>query len=281
MPREHCPPDQLSLSTWLSGPAFLRDSRQSQTQGEPFDLVDPDTDPELRPEVVTCTTTLLEGRHHVTELIVRHFHEKVYHQGRHFTEGAVRAAGFWIVGGKRAVSSTIFNCVTCRRLRGKEEEQIMADLPKDRLCSDPPFTYSWKDAVDQWKSRRHFAQRPPASTTRQDALRCPSVRPRSLLPAPRDTQRDPEAPRGTQRHPETPRGTQRDPETPRGTQRHPETPRGTQRHPETPRGTQRHPEAPRDTQRHPETPALLGAGGESGTLKLTAQRGRSVCGRII
>ncbi|KAI3361617.1 hypothetical protein L3Q82_001934 [Scortum barcoo] len=149
MPREHCPLTS-SLSLHGCGPAFLRDSRQSQTQGVPFDLVDPDTDPELRPEVMTCTTTLLEGRHHVTELIVRHFHEKVCHQGRHFTEGAVRAAGFWIVGGKRAVSSTIFNCVTCRRLRGKEEEQIMADLPKDRLCSDPPFTYVGLDVFGPW-----------------------------------------------------------------------------------------------------------------------------------
>lgn len=56
------PAEQLSLSTWLSGPAFLTDSRQSQTQGEPFSLVEPDMDPELRPEVVTCTTTLSEGK---------------------------------------------------------------------------------------------------------------------------------------------------------------------------------------------------------------------------
>ncbi|KAK7925507.1 hypothetical protein WMY93_007817 [Mugilogobius chulae] len=44
-------------------------------------------------------------------------HEQSAHQGRHITEGAVRGAGFWIVGGKRLVSSVIHNCVTCRKLR--------------------------------------------------------------------------------------------------------------------------------------------------------------------
>lgn len=86
----------------------------------------------------------------MTELIVRHFHEKVYHQGRHFTEGAVRTAGFWIVGGTRAVSSTIFNCITCHSFRGRQEEQLMADLPKDRLCSDSPFTYVGLDVFGPW-----------------------------------------------------------------------------------------------------------------------------------
>lgn len=51
---------------------------------------------------------LIPGKDHVTKMIVRHFHEKVCHQGRHLTEGEVRAAGFCIVGGKRVVSSTIF-----------------------------------------------------------------------------------------------------------------------------------------------------------------------------
>ena len=34
---------------------------------------------------------------------------------------------------------------TCRRLRGKVGKQIMADLPKDRLKEEPPFTYCGVD----------------------------------------------------------------------------------------------------------------------------------------
>lgn len=93
---------------------------------------------------------LLPSKHHVTQLIIRHFHSQIRHQGRPFTEGAIRAAVFWLVGGKRAVSSVIFSCVTCRRLRGKQQEQIMSDLPKDRMCMDPPFTCVGLDVFGPW-----------------------------------------------------------------------------------------------------------------------------------
>ena len=275
------PADQLACSSWLTGPAFLTDARQSQLTEETFSLVDPNSDAELRSEVTACVTSLsdsklfsarferfsdwrpllkavsrlehiaksfiqgskhsschgwhmcnthlseeqlnqakgtiirtvqrevyadeirclkegrpvpkssplsklcpfigsdhllrvggrltradltsdeshpilIPGKHHVTQLVIRHFHEKVHHQGRHFTEGAVRSAGFWIVGGKRSISSTIFNCVTCRKLRGKQVQQIMADLPVDRLRTDPPFTYVGLDVFGPWSvtSRR-------------------------------------------------------------------------------------------------------------------------------
>ncbi|XP_029681904.1 LOW QUALITY PROTEIN: uncharacterized protein [Takifugu rubripes] len=268
------PAEHLSHSTWLSGPSFPTDPSQGPTQGVPFDLIYPEHDTELRPEVVSCATSLSKGmlgaarferfsswsrllktiarllhivtcfkaatesrchgwhtcdknvteeqlqqakaiivravqnevyaddirhvesrepvpkqsplsklnpvmdtsrvlrvggrltkgpltadethpillpsKHHVTQLIIRHFHSQVRHQGRHFTEGAIRAAGFWLVGGKRAVSSVIFSCVTCRRLRGKQQEQIMSDLPKDRMCMDPPFTCVGLDVFGPW-----------------------------------------------------------------------------------------------------------------------------------
>ncbi|XP_026036546.1 uncharacterized protein LOC113029762 [Astatotilapia calliptera] len=268
------PAEHLSHSTWLSGPAFLTDSGQRQIQKEPFDLVCPENDTELRPDIVSCATflskkelgttrferfsnwsrllktiarllhiaesfkgetestcrgwhkcnnyateeqlqqakvtiiravqkevyaddikrmeqsesirtqsplsklspyidadavlrvggrlaraqlstdethpMLIPSKHHITQLMIRHFHAQVCHQGRHFTEGAIRAAGFWIVGGKRAVSSVIFNCVICRRLRGKQQEQIMSDLPEDRMCTDPPFTCVGLDVFGPW-----------------------------------------------------------------------------------------------------------------------------------
>ncbi|XP_060573880.1 uncharacterized protein LOC132731684 [Ruditapes philippinarum] len=84
---------------------------------------------------------IIPRKHHIATLLTRHFHESVFHQGRHFTEGAIRAAGFWIIGSKRLVSSLIHDCVFCRRYRGKFERQQMADLPSDRIEQSPPFTY--------------------------------------------------------------------------------------------------------------------------------------------
>ncbi len=66
------------------------------------------------------------------------------------------AAGFWIVGGKRRVSSIIHQCVTCRRLRAPLSIQKMASLPADHLSTDPPFTNVGLDVFGPWSvsSRR-------------------------------------------------------------------------------------------------------------------------------
>ena len=90
---------------------------------------------------------------HITELIVRHFHERVNHQGRSITSNEIRGNGLWIVGLSAAVSHLIGHCVTCRRLRGYAQLQKMADLPEDRLESAPPFTYSGVDYFGPWYIR--------------------------------------------------------------------------------------------------------------------------------
>ncbi len=93
---------------------------------------------------------IVSGKSHLAVLIIRQFHEQILHQGRHLTEGAIRAGGFWITGGKRKVSSYIFGCFQCRRLRGQRQNQIMADLPSDRLTPAPPFTFVGVDVFGPW-----------------------------------------------------------------------------------------------------------------------------------
>jgi hypothetical protein len=87
---------------------------------------------------------------HISLLLTRHHHEQVKHQGRHLTEGAIRAAGLWILGGKALINSVLHKCITCRKLRGKLEEQRMADLPSERLKTCPPFTYVGLDVFGPW-----------------------------------------------------------------------------------------------------------------------------------
>ncbi|XP_061819391.2 uncharacterized protein [Nerophis lumbriciformis] len=93
---------------------------------------------------------ILPKDNHISTLLVRYYHEQVAHQGRHFTEGAVRTAGLWITGSKRLVSSVINKCVTCKRMRGKLEEQKMSNLPADRLTLNPPFTNVGLDVFGPW-----------------------------------------------------------------------------------------------------------------------------------
>ena len=93
---------------------------------------------------------ILPSSHHVSSLLIKHYHEKVQHQGRHFTLGLIRSRGFWIVGSKRAVNSTINNCIKCKKLRGQQQTQKMADLPIDRLTPTPPFSYIGLDVFGPW-----------------------------------------------------------------------------------------------------------------------------------
>jgi hypothetical protein len=82
---------------------------------------------------------------HITTLIIRHHHEKVLHQGRGMTINELRSNGYWIIGCSHVVSSLIYKCVICRKLRGRNQDQKMANLPVDRLQPVPPFTYCGMD----------------------------------------------------------------------------------------------------------------------------------------
>ena len=93
---------------------------------------------------------IVPKRSHIAILLARHYHNRVHHQGRHITAGALRSAGFWIVGAKGLVSSVVHKCITCKRLRGKLQTQIMADLPACRLQPVPPFSYVGVDTFGHW-----------------------------------------------------------------------------------------------------------------------------------
>ena len=82
---------------------------------------------------------------HVSHLLVKHYHERVYHQGRGMTMNALRSNGIWILGCSKAVSSHIYKCTKCRKFRRCTEQQRMSDLPEDRMETAPPFTYCGMD----------------------------------------------------------------------------------------------------------------------------------------
>ena len=63
----------------------------------------------------------------------------------------MRSSGLWIVGAKRAISSLIYKCVVCRKLRGKLEQQQVADLPAERLQQKKTFTYVGLDVFGPWE----------------------------------------------------------------------------------------------------------------------------------
>jgi hypothetical protein len=93
---------------------------------------------------------VIPRKHHIEELIIRQCHACVEHRRRHFTEGKIRTSGYWIIGMKRQVTSYIYRCVVCRKLRGKFGEQVVADLPEEKMTPSPPFTFVGVDTFDPW-----------------------------------------------------------------------------------------------------------------------------------
>ncbi len=87
---------------------------------------------------------IIPRRGHFTDLIIRHAHENTAHGGRGLTMNELRNR-YWIINGNSAVRYYISKCVKCRRLRARVNEQKMADLPKERGASAPPFTFCGVD----------------------------------------------------------------------------------------------------------------------------------------
>ena len=87
---------------------------------------------------------------HITELIIRHIHERTHHSGRGVTLNELRSNGYWIINVIAAVRSFISRCVRCRYLHGTAGEQKMANLPKSRVEPAPPFSYCAVDCFGPW-----------------------------------------------------------------------------------------------------------------------------------
>ena len=83
---------------------------------------------------------ILPYNHHVSRLIVLHYHHMTGHAGVERVLAEIREK-FWILKGRKLVKSVVYHCVTCRRKFGKTEVQQMASLPESRVTPfEPAFT---------------------------------------------------------------------------------------------------------------------------------------------
>ena len=83
---------------------------------------------------------ILPARHHVTDLVILHYHAMTGHAGIERVLAETRRK-FWIVKGRATVRRVLSKCITCKKLRAQPVSQFMGDLPKDRITPDEaPFT---------------------------------------------------------------------------------------------------------------------------------------------
>ncbi|XP_011169928.2 uncharacterized protein LOC105202933 [Solenopsis invicta] len=71
---------------------------------------------------------ILPSRHHVTRLLIVHYHEKLFHAGVQTTLNSIREE-FWPILARNSVKEIIHKCVQCRKASPKASWQLMGQLP--------------------------------------------------------------------------------------------------------------------------------------------------------
>ena len=85
---------------------------------------------------------LIPQNHPLSSTLIQYFHRLNKHQGSLITHNSIIQNGYHIQNGRTLIRNFLKSCVTCRKLREKPSEQVMADLPHERLVGNiPPFTH--------------------------------------------------------------------------------------------------------------------------------------------
>ncbi|XP_063389320.1 uncharacterized protein LOC134675090 [Cydia fagiglandana] len=81
---------------------------------------------------------LLNSKHHLATLIVRHYHIMFLHAPPQLLLAILRHK-FWLINGRNLARKIVENCIRCRRYAGKSIQPIMGNLPSPRLHTDYVF----------------------------------------------------------------------------------------------------------------------------------------------
>lgn len=92
-----------------------------------------------------------------TSLVISDAHIRTVHGGTQVTLSVIRDE-YWIIGGRAPVRSFILKCVKCARYRQRRAQQIMGQLPVERVTPSRPFLHSGIDyagpfLLKTWKGK--------------------------------------------------------------------------------------------------------------------------------
>ncbi|XP_052750251.1 uncharacterized protein LOC113514398 [Galleria mellonella] len=87
---------------------------------------------------------ILPDCHPVSKLIVADAHKKTLHGGPTLMLSYLRQR-YWILGVKRMIKQEVHRCIICTRYRATVNNQLMADLPEQRVTPTRAFLHSGVD----------------------------------------------------------------------------------------------------------------------------------------
>ncbi|XP_055633837.1 uncharacterized protein LOC129774165 [Toxorhynchites rutilus septentrionalis] len=96
---------------------------------------------------------ILPARHPLTESIMSHYNLKHMHAGPQLLVACVREK-FWPLRIRNLARHTVHSCISCFRCRPSVVEQIMGDLPAERVTPTLPFLNTGVDLCGPFKFRK-------------------------------------------------------------------------------------------------------------------------------
>ena len=97
---------------------------------------------------------ILPKDHHISGLIIRHYHLISGHSGVEHTLSLIRLR-YWITQARVSIRRILNSCFDCSRRQASAGQQKMASLPEDRVNpSNPPFSYVGVDCFGPLEVRR-------------------------------------------------------------------------------------------------------------------------------
>ncbi|GFX07513.1 integrase catalytic domain-containing protein [Trichonephila clavipes] len=152
----------FSTTLWWNGPKFLttkdfpeKNTLSSVTDNDEFNCEFKNKDGVLRVGGRLCNSDLnfeckfpviLPCNHKLTNLIVEYFHLKYFHLGPQALLYQVRQR-FWPLRGRNVCRKIVHDCLVCFKVKPITCEQIMGNLPKERVRENFPFDCSGIDFI--------------------------------------------------------------------------------------------------------------------------------------
>ena len=102
---------------------------------------------------------ILHGKDKLTRLIVLSKHRSLLHSGPTLLL-SVLGTSYHIVGARRLTRSVCRSCVTCRKVSAKTEQQLMGQLPSQRVTPSAVFSRTGMDFAGPFTIKKGHTRRP-------------------------------------------------------------------------------------------------------------------------
>ncbi|GFW55936.1 integrase catalytic domain-containing protein [Trichonephila clavipes] len=87
---------------------------------------------------------IIPSKHKFTKLLFEHMHKKFFHIGAQGLVHQIRMQ-FWPINGKGIARKTVHNCIACFRQKPTGVDQLMGNLPSERVTPSAPLLNSGVD----------------------------------------------------------------------------------------------------------------------------------------